>query len=99
MQAGGKRLKATDGSVTEVATPERPPIPVRQRASGPAGRRCCAVWPGAAAVEVSTVDGFQGREKEAIVVSMVRSNARRAVGLLCERRRMNVAVTAGGGES
>ena len=44
-------------------------------------------------VEVRTVDGFQGREKEAIVISMVRCNARRIVGFLSEQRRMNVAVT------
>ena len=45
--------------------------------------------------QVGTVDGFQGREKEAIVISMVRSNPRRSVGFLCEARRMNVAVTRG----
>ena len=44
-------------------------------------------------VEVRTVDGFQGREKEAIVVSCVRSNAERLLGFLTESRRMNVAVT------
>lgn len=30
-------------------------------------------------VEISTVDGFQGREKEAIVISMVRSNSKKEV--------------------
>ena len=44
-------------------------------------------------VEVSTVDGFQGREKEAIVISMVRSNEDNKVGFLADPRRMNVAVT------
>lgn len=44
-------------------------------------------------IEISTVDGFQGREKEAIVISAVRSNDRREVGFLAESRRMNVAVT------
>jgi len=44
-------------------------------------------------VEISTVDGFQGREKECIIISMVRSNDEKQVGFLCESRRMNVAVT------
>ncbi|KAK9834338.1 hypothetical protein WJX81_008466 [Elliptochloris bilobata] len=46
-----------------------------------------------AAVEISSVDGFQGREKEAIVISMVRCNAEGTIGFLSDRRRMNVAVT------
>ncbi|XP_020273755.1 DNA-binding protein SMUBP-2 [Asparagus officinalis] len=44
-------------------------------------------------LEISTVDGFQGREKEAIIISMVRSNSKREVGFLSDNRRMNVAVT------
>eukprot|EP00850_Spirogloea_muscicola_P021983 SM000270S10380 [mRNA] locus=s270:142881:145399:- [translate_table: standard] len=46
-----------------------------------------------APVEKFTVDGFQGRKKEATTISMVRSNGRGEVGFLAERRRMNVAVT------
>ncbi|XVF75824.1 hypothetical protein PTKIN_Ptkin13bG0217700 [Pterospermum kingtungense] len=44
-------------------------------------------------MEISTVDGFQGREKEAIIISMVRSNSKKEVGFLSDHRRMNVAVT------
>lgn len=40
-------------------------------------------------VELGSVDGFQGREKEAVVVSLVRSNPEREVGFLAEKRRLN----------
>ncbi|KUL91924.1 hypothetical protein ZTR_01435 [Talaromyces verruculosus] len=44
-------------------------------------------------IEIGSVDGFQGREKEAIVVSLVRSNEKHEVGFLGEKRRLNVAMT------
>lgn len=47
----------------------------------------------AAGLEVGTVDAFQGREKEAIVVDLVRSNEEGVLGFLEDVRRMNVALT------
>ena len=44
-------------------------------------------------IEVDTVDGFQGREKEAIVISLVRSNTEGEIGFLSDYRRINVALT------
>lgn len=40
-------------------------------------------------IELGSVDGFQGREKEAVVVSLVRSNPEHEVGFLAEKRRLN----------
>ena len=48
---------------------------------------------GYSAVDVKTVDGFQGGEKEAIIISMVRSNSKGNIGFLGDQRRMNVAFT------
>ncbi|KAL8950793.1 MAG: hypothetical protein Q9222_003200 [Ikaeria aurantiellina] len=40
-------------------------------------------------IELGSVDGFQGREKEAVVLSLVRSNGDGEVGFLGEKRRLN----------
>jgi ATP-dependent RNA/DNA helicase IGHMBP2 len=44
-------------------------------------------------IEIDTVDGFQGREKEAILITLVRSNNDSEIGFLADTRRMNVALT------
>lgn len=49
--------------------------------------------PEADGVEIATIDSFQGREADAVIISMVRSNTLGAVGFLGDSRRTNVAIT------
>lgn len=44
-------------------------------------------------LEIGSVDGFQGREKKVVIISLVRSNPEGDIGFLGELRRMNVALT------
>ena len=44
-------------------------------------------------ITVNTVDGFQGQERDVILISLVRSNENGKIGFLNDLRRMNVAIT------
>jgi len=44
-------------------------------------------------ISVNTVDGFQGQERDVIIISLVRSNDGGQIGFLQDLRRMNVAIT------
>ena len=44
-------------------------------------------------ITINTVDGFQGQERDVIVISLVRSNDEGNIGFLRDLRRMNVAIT------
>lgn len=44
-------------------------------------------------LEIATVDAFQGREREVVIVDLVRSNDDADIGFLADTRRMNVALT------
>lgn len=45
------------------------------------------------AISVGTVDGFQGQERDIVLISLVRSNDEGQIGFLADLRRMNVAMT------
>lgn len=47
-------------------------------------------------ITVNTVDGFQGQERDIILISMVRANDEGQIGFLRDLRRMNVAITRPG---
>ncbi len=44
-------------------------------------------------ITVNTVDGFQGQERDIMLISLVRSNEKGQIGFLSDLRRMNVAIT------
>jgi len=44
-------------------------------------------------LQIKTIDGFQGEERDIIYISLVRSNEKHEIGFLSDLRRMNVAIT------
>ncbi len=44
-------------------------------------------------LKISTIDGFQGQERDVVYISLVRSNTKKEIGFLSDYRRMNVAMT------
>ena len=44
-------------------------------------------------IEVNSIDGFQGQEKDIIIISLVRSNEKNEIGFLADERRLNVGMT------
>ena len=44
-------------------------------------------------INTNTIDSFQGQERDAVFISMTRSNSSGEIGFLADTRRMNVAMT------
>jgi predicted DNA helicase len=44
-------------------------------------------------IQINSIDGFQGQERDVIYISLVRSNEKSQIGFLADTRRMNVALT------
>eukprot|EP00966_Prymnesium_polylepis_P117375 2712583-Prymnesium_polylepis.2 len=86
-RGGGARLRPSEvGIVTPYKAQERLLLNTLQGADdGGDGAPSSA--------EVATIDSFQGREKEVIILSCVRANVWGHLGFLADRRRMNVALT------
>jgi len=40
-------------------------------------------------IEIGSIDGIQGREKDAVILTLVRSNENGTIGFLAEKRRLN----------
>jgi len=79
--------RAADGGVGLIS-------PYRAQCALLRSRLAAALGPGPASrIEVSTVDGCQGRERDVVIVSAVRTGVGRSIGFVADERRANVALT------
>jgi len=79
--------RAADGGVGLIS-------PYKAQCSLLRSRLASALGPAASSrVEVSTVDGCQGRERDVVIVSAVRTGVGRSIGFVADERRANVALT------
>ena len=56
-------------------------------------RKDAFIKPYRSLITINTVDGFQGQERDVILISLVRANEDGQIGFLNDLRRMNVAIT------
>jgi hypothetical protein len=90
--AAAARLLA-DASVASVAVLAPYSGQVRLLEAGAGASAPLAAALAAGRLRLSSVDGFQGQEADAVVFTTVRANARRALGFVADARRLNVALT------
>lgn len=85
----GKQRLLDERITVGIISPYRAQVQYLRRLVG----RSESLKPFRRAISVNTVDGFQGQERDIIVISLVRSNAEGQIGFLRDLRRMNVAIT------
>lgn len=85
----GKERLLDEGIDIGVISPYKAQVQMLRRMFG----RDAFLRPFRGNITVNTVDGFQGQERDIIVISLVRANEEGNIGFLSDIRRMNVAIT------